>query len=44
MSITDIKPEDCPDELRVRIEKYAKAKKLSWRDAVISLAQKVVSP
>ena len=28
MSIVDIKPEDCPAELRARIEKYAKSKNL----------------
>lgn len=44
MSIVDIKPEDCPAELRARIEKYAKSKNWAWVDAVVSLAREVVSP
>lgn len=44
MSLVDLKPEDCPAELRARIEKYAKAKNLAWVEALVSLAREVVSP
>lgn len=44
MSIADIRPSDCPAELRVKIERKMKLEKISWRDAVISLAREVVSP
>jgi len=44
MSITNIRPEDCPVELRVRIERVMLKKKMSWREAVLFLALKVVSP
>lgn len=44
MSIANIRPSDCPAELRVKIEKVMKRKRLTWRDAVIFLAREVVSP
>ena len=44
MSIANIRPSDCPAELRVKIEKIMARQKLTWRNAVIFLAQKVVSP
>lgn len=44
MSITDIRPSDCPAELRAKIEKVMASKKLDWQSAVLFLAQKVVSP
>ena len=44
MSIANIRPSDCPVELRVKIEKVMKREKMTWRDAVIFLARKVVSP
>ena len=44
MSITDLKPRDVPVELRVKIEHVMKKDRLSWRAAILSLAQKVVSP
>ncbi|MBQ1428561.1 MAG: hypothetical protein IIZ06_02745 [Kiritimatiellae bacterium] len=44
MSIANIRPSDCPVELRVKIEKVARRKKMTWRDAVIFLARGVVSP
>lgn len=44
MSIIDLKPSDVPVELRVKIERVMKKDRLSWRDAILFLAQKVVSP
>ena len=44
MSIANIRPSDCPAELRVKIEKIMVREKLTWRDAVIFLAREVVSP
>lgn len=44
MSIANIRPSDCPIELRVKIEKVMKREKMTWRSAVIFLARKVVSP
>lgn len=44
MSIANIRPSDCPAELRVKIEKIMARQKLTWRNAVIFLAKKVVSP
>lgn len=44
MSIVNIRPSDCPAELRAKIEKVMKREKLNWRDAILFLAQKVVSP
>lgn len=44
MSIQNIRPSDCPMELRVKIEKVMKREKLTWREAVIFLAREVVSP
>lgn len=42
MSISTIRPSDVPPELRVKIEHEMMAKRLSWRDTVISLAREVV--
>lgn len=44
MSIANIRPSDCPAELRVKIEKVMRRRKLTWRDAVLFLAREVVSP
>ena len=44
MSIADIRPSDCPTELRAKIEKIMARKKLDWKSAIIFLAHKVVSP
>lgn len=44
MSIADIRPSDCPAELRAKIEKVMARKKLNWQEAILFLAQKVVSP
>lgn len=44
MSITDLRPRDVPVELRVKIEHVMKKERLSWRAAILSLTQKVVSP
>lgn len=44
MSIQNIRPSDCPVELRVKIEKVMEREKLTWREAVIFLAREVVSP
>ena len=44
MSISTIRPCDVPPELRIKIEHVMAVRRLSWRDAVISLAQEVVSP
>lgn len=44
MSITNIRPSDCPVELRVKIERVMSMQKLSWRDALVFLCRKVVSP
>lgn len=44
MSIANIRPADCPAELRLKIEKVMKRENLTWRDAVIFLAREVVSP
>lgn len=44
MSIQNIRPSDCPVELRVKIEKVMDREKLTWREAVIFLAREVVSP
>lgn len=44
MSIADLMSSDVPPELRVKIEKVMEQERLSWRDAVISLAREVVSP
>ena len=43
MSIANIRPSDCPAELRVKIEKVMSRRKLTWRDAVLFLAREVVS-
>lgn len=44
MSISNIRPSDCPAELRVKIERVMSSKKLTWRGAVLFLAREVVSP
>ena len=44
MSIVDIKPDEVPVELRVRIENVMARQKLNWHDAILFLARKVVSP
>lgn len=44
MSIADIRPSDCPAELRAKIEKVMKLKNLDWQSAILFLARKVVSP
>ena len=44
MSIVDVKPEDLPVELRVKIEHVMRERNLAWSAAVISLAREVVSP
>lgn len=44
MSISSIRPSDCPAELRVKIERVMTDKKLTWRGAVLFLAREVVSP
>lgn len=44
MSIADIRPKDVPAELRVKIERVMSQKKIAWREAVIFLANEVVSP
>ena len=44
MSLTDLKPSDVPVELRVKIERVMQKERLSWRAAILFLAQKVVSP
>lgn len=44
MSIANIRPSDCPAELRVKIEKIMAREKLAWREAIIFLAREVVSP
>ena len=44
MSIAEIRPSDCPAELRAKIEKVMARKKIDWQTAVLFLAQKVVSP
>lgn len=44
MSIANIRPEDCPSELRAKIEKVMAREKLNWREAVLFLARGVVSP
>lgn len=44
MSICNIRPTDCPVELRFKIERVMATKKMTWRDAVLFLAREVVSP
>ena len=44
MSIANIRPSDCPAELRAKIEKVMKIKNLDWQSAIIFLIKKVVSP
>ena len=44
MSIANIRPSDCPAELRAKIEKVMKLKNLDWQSAILFLARKVVSP
>ena len=44
MSIAEIRPSDCPAELRAKIEKVVARKKIDWQTAVLFLARKVVSP
>lgn len=44
MSITNIRPSDCPVELRIKIERVMAMKKISWRGALVFLAREVVSP
>jgi len=44
MSICNIRPSDCPVELRVKIERVMDMKKLSWNEAILFLAREVVSP
>ena len=44
MSIADIKPEELPIDLRVKIEHVMADKKLPWRDTLVFLAREVVSP
>ncbi len=44
MSIVDVKPEDLPAELRVKIEHVMRERNLTWSAAVLSLAREVVSP
>ena len=44
MSITSLTPSDVSPELRMRIEKIMRRQNMTWREAVIFLARKVVSP
>lgn len=44
MRIADMKPEDLPVELRVKIEHVMRERNLTWNAAVLSLAREVVSP
>ena len=44
MSIAEIKPTALPVELRIKIERVASEKNLSWRDTIFFLAREVVSP
>jgi len=44
MSISNLRPEDCPVELRVKIERVMAKKNFSWREALVFLAREVVSP
>jgi len=44
MSLVDLKPSALPAELRVKIEHVMNEKKLSWRETLLFLARKVVSP
>ena len=44
MSIADLMPSNVPAELRVKVGHVMQRKRLSWRDAVLFLARKVVSP
>lgn len=44
MSIADLMPSDVPAELRVKVERVMQRERLSWREAVLFLARKVVSP
>jgi len=44
MSIVDIKPDELPIDLRVKIEAVMSRKRLSWRDTLLFLARGVVSP
>ncbi len=44
MSIAEIKPDDLPVELRVKIEHVMRERNLTWSAAVLSLAREVVSP
>ena len=44
MSIVDIRPSQVPVELRVKIEKVMMRRNLDWKEALLFLARKVVSP
>lgn len=44
MSIVDIKPSELPIDLRVKVESVMKRERLAWRDTLLFLARKVVSP
>lgn len=44
MSLADIRPEDVPPDLRARIEIVMRRRRLSWAEAVVFLAEKVVAP
>lgn len=44
MSIVNIRPSDCPAELRAKIEKVMKIKNLDWQSAILFLVRRVVSP
>ena len=44
MSIIDIRPFDCPAELRAKIEKVMARENLDWQAAILFLAREVVSP
>lgn len=44
MSIASLTPSDVSPELRTRIEKIMQRQKMTWREAIIFLARKVVSP
>ena len=44
MSIVELKPCDLPGELRARIEKVMENREIDWDQAIIFLAQEVVSP
>ena len=44
MSLADLQPSDVPVELRVKIEHVMQQERMTWNEAVIFLARKVVPP